>query len=170
MITKAFVTLLSVTNIDDIFSQFLPVDILENADELNDSDKMYIGVDNNTLKKICGRIFNSLKGEELTDNLDIAYNLDDPVQKSVYFKNKFRSERKLRRRVNVCWQILYAFLDILVNIWYYLLFNLHILVYNYFGGLIVIFIQAIGLYLQYYGHIKLDNPITGVVSELDNNK
>ena len=43
MITKAFVTLLFVTNVDDQFAQFIPQDIIDNADELNDSDKMYIG-------------------------------------------------------------------------------------------------------------------------------
>lgn len=62
----------------------------------------------------------------------------------------------MKRRIGACGQILYAFLDLLVNCWYYLLFNLHILVYNYFGSFIVIFIQAIGLYYQYNGTIKME--------------
>lgn len=71
MITKAFVTLLFVTNVDDQFAQFLPQDILDNADDLNESEKMFIGVDNNSLRRICKRIKKSFQGEVLTDNFAI---------------------------------------------------------------------------------------------------
>jgi hypothetical protein len=36
MVTKAFVTLLFVTNIDDLFAQQLPQDVKDNADNVND--------------------------------------------------------------------------------------------------------------------------------------
>ena len=55
-------------------------------------------------------------------------------------KNKRKAEKKNKNRVGICMQIVYAFLDILVNIWYSFLFNIYILVYNYFGGMLVLFI------------------------------
>lgn len=77
MITKAFVTLIAVTNIDDQFGGFLPDDIIENADELNDSDKMIIGEDKNTFQKIFNRVKRSLNNEHLDDNQVNKYHFND---------------------------------------------------------------------------------------------
>ena len=45
-----------------------------------------------------------------------------------------------KKKLTPVWQIWFAFLDTLVNLWYSFLFNTHIMIYNYFGGLIVMFI------------------------------
>lgn len=58
--------------------------------------------------------------------------------------NKFKQIKKYK--TNRFWMILFAVCDLVVNVWYHLLFNFHILVYNYFGGITVIIIQAIGFY------------------------
>ena len=60
MITKAFVTLLFITNIDDTFAKSFPKDVLDNADALNDSDMMILGKDENTFKKIYLRYWRDL--------------------------------------------------------------------------------------------------------------
>ena len=44
MITKAFVTLLFVTNVDDAFAKSFPKDVIDNADALADQG-LFIGQD-----------------------------------------------------------------------------------------------------------------------------
>ena len=59
MITKAFVALLFVTSIDDTFAASFPKDVVDNADQLNDSGIMQIGKDQNSFEKIFKRLCRS---------------------------------------------------------------------------------------------------------------
>ena len=65
MITKAFVALLFVTNIDDTLAGSFPQDVIDNADNLNDSDIMTIGKDQNSFKKIFQRLYRACKCTEI---------------------------------------------------------------------------------------------------------
>ena len=146
MITKAFVALLFVTNIDDTLAGSFPQDVIDNADNLNDSDIMTIGKDQNSFKKIFQRLYRICKCTEIAQEEATEYNFDDPYDQKLYVRDNIKEKIKMSKRTNACSEIFYSIMDIMVNIWYYFLFNLHILVYNYFGGFIVIIIQAVGFY------------------------
>ena len=56
MITKAFVTLIFVTNIDDLFAQSFPQDVLDNDEELNKAKVLKVGSDDNSFGMLYKRL------------------------------------------------------------------------------------------------------------------
>ena len=52
MIIKAYVTLLFVTNIDDLVAGTFPEEVFNNAELLNESKSLKVGKDENTSQKV----------------------------------------------------------------------------------------------------------------------
>ena len=65
MITKAFVTLIFVTNIDDLFAQSFPRDILDNAEKLNKAKVLRVGNDDNAFPVLWKRLKKNLMKKQI---------------------------------------------------------------------------------------------------------
>ena len=65
MITKDYVTLAFVLTIDNVFSDLLPEEIVQNAEDLNETGTLKMGTDYNTMDRIKKRLMKSYKDETL---------------------------------------------------------------------------------------------------------
>jgi hypothetical protein len=64
MIIKTFVTLSSISTIDERFVNSFPPSIMENAERINELELLKLGKDNNSTKKL----FKKLKQTKFCDN------------------------------------------------------------------------------------------------------
>lgn len=87
MITKAFVALLFVTSIDDTFAASFPQDVLDNADQLNESGLMKITTDQNSFKKIMKRLYRKCTCKDKAAGPATEYNLDHPYDQKLFARD-----------------------------------------------------------------------------------
>ena len=107
MITKSYMVLGTICNIDNSFASGLPKEIFDNAKMLNKQKALKITHDNNTSSKIIKRLLKPKKGCSL---------------------NLIFSELG----------------NFVINIWIFLIQNFLIVIFNYFGALLVLLVQFLG--------------------------
>ena len=118
-----------------MFSGSLPAEVRENAKILNKSKALKLTTDHNSFKEIRRRIkmyFKSLFG--YTDEETLIYN-------------------KKKKQPG----LLYELANIIVNIWYHLLVNFQLILFNYFSGFLCVLLQIVGFYYNLY--YRTDNII-----------
>jgi hypothetical protein len=120
-ITKDYVTIAFVLNIDNMFAGFLPDDVKTNAKKLNSSKVLKMGKDYNTYKLIWKRFKRTWKRTE-----------DE-------FADEVRVDTQAYSR---------ELANLLVNFWCGLVINFQVIVYSYFAPFMSIIIQFIGYYSQ----------------------
>ena len=117
-----------IVNIDDMFSGSLPAEVRENAKILNKAKALKLTHDFNSFKEINQRVKMILKS---------AFRFTDD-ETLIYMKKKKQPG------------LGYEFANVLVNIWYHVLVNFQIILFNYFSGFLCILIQIIGFYYNLY--------------------
>ena len=129
-ITKGYVTLSLVVGIDDMFAPTLPADIRENADNLNKSQMLRLSKDNNSYTLIFGRI----------KKLILSY--------VCCFSKKHQHWARTQRHLTQ--GLPDEFMNLIVNIWYTILMNFQVIIFNYFCGVLCIIVQIVGFYYTMY--------------------
>ena len=74
MIIKTFVTLSSISTIDERFVNSFPPSIMENAERINELELLKLGKDNNSTKKL----FKKLKQTKFCDNKRVVNLIEIP--------------------------------------------------------------------------------------------
>ena len=87
---------------------------------------------------------------DLVDDLNGA-DIRMPVDNFSYSKVMFR----LYKHKNDVSALIYNLVDLMINMWYSVVMEFSIIIYNYFGGIMVIVIQMVG-------YMKQNNQIKGV--------
>ena len=116
LITKSFVALGFVVNIDDMFAASIPLDIKKNAERLNQGKKLKLTKDYNSFKEIFSRLSSK--------------------------KNKVATEQKKAPDPTLIDEMI----NILINLWYQVIINLQLIIINYFAGMACVIFQIIGFY------------------------
>ena len=117
-ITKAFVTLGFIVSIDDMFAEKVPKEIFVNAAKLNKHKVLKLSKDHNTNYRICIRIKKGCVG---------------------FFCCR-------RRKQSLCNLLLTETLNLTINLYYAIILNLQLVVYNYFIGVLCILVQMAGYF------------------------
>ena len=107
MITKSYMVLGTICNIDNSFAGGLPKEIFDNAKELNEQKALKITHDANSSSKILKRLLRPKRGCSL--------------------------------------ELIFSELgNFVINIWIFLIQNFLIVIFNYFGALLVLVVQFLG--------------------------
>ena len=111
-----------VTGVDDIMAGSFPEDIVENAKKMNKAQVLKMTKDHNTFSKILRRSKRNIL--------------------SCVGKKSSRSKRKSCE----CLDFFNELLNVVINIWYSILNNFQIVIYNYFVWIICFMVQYVGFY------------------------
>ena len=145
-IIKTFVTLSFIVNIDDMFAATLPSELSANFKELNKSGLLKISENQNTLPMILRRLgvsfcsickfntFPKIPDSDLTDELV------KQIQKQ-YLEDK--------QRPSFCRVLIDSVIEIITNVYYFIIFNIWVIFFQYFGGAFVIVTQIAGVIYTY---------------------
>ena len=158
MVIKGFVTLGLITRLDDMFAASFPGELKENAEALSDSGVLKMEQDNNTTGKVFKRFCRSItetcsydNGSKRIMNEDLSNSgaglseKDRIRQVHKAMKEKIKEEEK-RAEQGCLRAFTRLFLDLLINLTYSITTTLLIVFFNYFGGILVIFVQMLGFY------------------------
>ena len=158
MVIKGFVTLGLITRLDDMFAAGFPQAVKDNANALDESGIMKMEQDNNTTTKVFKRFWKDIKKACSCTNIVPDYNLQEEEgmneREKIRAMHKAMKQRKkiedLRQSRNCCEAFVALFLDLLINLVFNIYINLLIIFFNYFGGILVIFVQIVGFYYQQF--------------------
>ena len=120
-IIKAFATLGFIVQIDDMFAAYLPTDIIKNANQLNSSGILVLSKDHNTLPKVWRRL-----------------------KQGTCRTRRFGSKSQGNPLVVIGQEMS----NIGINIWYWTILNLQVILYTYFIGIISVTVQILGYAFQ----------------------
>lgn len=130
-ITKNYVTMASISQIDILFAQCLPDCVLKNAELINKNKLMVIKKDYNTNTLIKERIQKCLNDDSLSYDVDDP---DAPPSRKTYLKNSIPI--LMKELINLSINGIVSFHR-----------NIQIIFFNYSSAFFVLFIQILGYYL-----------------------